>query len=294
MAKDPAPSAVRPSAGDVAPAPRVAVVIPCYNDGALAGEAVASAQRSRDAEVLVVDDGSTEPDTLAALDALERAGVKVLHQANAGLSVARMAGVAATGAPYIYNLDADDLAMPDELSIMADRLDADPAAAVCYGDYEEFGDACLVRVVPHEIDPFRLAFTNEYPVTALYRRSTLQQLGGWRHLGAGYEDWGFWMTLAEHGCRGVHAGAGVITMRRRLHGERMLGAARADHRTLYRALRAEHPRLFAELSTHRRASRMSWGRKLLYPVVYGGRRRFRFERRAKALLDRAGVWTLRG
>ena len=34
-------------------------------------------------------------------------------------------------------------------------------------------------------------------------------------------------------------------------------------------------------------------RKLLYPIVYGGRRRFGWEQHVKSLLDRVGVWTLR-
>jgi glycosyltransferase involved in cell wall biosynthesis len=288
------PPAPRAQADGAARGPRVAVVVPSYNDGALVPEAVASVGAAADVEVLVVDDGSTEPDTRRALAWLQRQGVAVVRQANAGLSAARMAGVAATSAPYVYNLDADDLALPDALRRMADVLDADPGAAVCYGDYEEFGDSRLLRRVPRRIDPYRLAYTNEYPVTALFRRTALETYGGWRHLGAGYEDWSLWMTLAEHGCRGAYAGEGVLTLRRRLHGERMLSAARAEHRALYRALRREHPRLFADLKAHRRASDMSPIRKLLYPLVYGGRRRFRFERRVKAALDRAGVWTLRG
>ncbi|HWX44320.1 MAG TPA: glycosyltransferase family A protein [Solirubrobacteraceae bacterium] len=272
----------------------MAVVIPCYNDGALVPDAVSSTQSSDDVEVVVIDDGSTEGGTQRALEELTQRGIRVLHQGNAGLSAARMAGVKATLAPYIYPLDADDLAMPDALRTMADLLDANPDTAVCYGDYEEFGDSRLLRLVPRKIDPYRLAYTNEYPVTALFRRGTLESVGGWKHLGAGYEDWGLWMTLAERGCRGVYAGPGLLTVRRRLHGERMLGAAKADHTALYRTLRQEHPRLFAELKDHRRASDMSPVRKLLYPYVYGSRRRFRFESRVKTLLDRAGVWTLRG
>jgi hypothetical protein len=122
----------------------------------------------------------------------------------------------------------------------------------------------------------------------------LEAVGGWQHLGSGYEDWRLWMTLAERGCHGVHAGTGVLTFQKRLHGERMLGAAKTDHRALYSALRREHPRLFEQVPQHRRASSLSPLRKLLYPIVYGGRRRFRFERRAKAWLDRIGLWTLRG
>ena len=270
------------------------MIVPCYNDGGVVGEAVSSAQGTDDVELVVIDDGSTDIHTRQVLSDLSLNGVRVVRQDNAGLSAARMAGVRATSAPYIYNLDADDLAATDVLREMADRLDADPAAAVCYGDYREFGDSELIRLVPSTIDPYRLAYTNEYPVTALFRRSALEEAGGWRHLGAGYEDWGLWMTLAERGCRGIHAGPRVLTFHKRLHGARMLGEAKADHRVLYQALRQEHPGLFGELTNHRRASDLSPLRKLLYPVVYGSRRRYRFEGKVKAWLDRTGIWTLRG
>jgi glycosyltransferase involved in cell wall biosynthesis len=282
------------SAQELSHIPRIAVIIPCYNDGVVVSEAVSSVLGAEDTEIIVVDDGSTDPHTQQVLAGLAEHGISILHQNNAGLSAARMAGVGATSAPYIYNLDADDLAAADALGAMADRLDADPEAAVCYGDYREFGDSELIRLVPQAIDPFRLAYTNEYPVTALFRRSALEAAGGWRDVAAGYEDWGLWMTLAEQGRRGVHAGTSVPTYHRRLHGERMLGVAKANHRTLYQALRREHPGLFAELSAHRRASQLSLPRKLIYPVLYGGRRRFRFEGRIKAWLDSAGIWTLRG
>lgn len=274
--------------------PRIAVVIPCYNDGSVVGEAVSSVRSAEDVELVIVDDGSTDPHTRKVLSDLAANGIRVVRQDNAGLSAARMAGIRATSAPYVYNLDADDLAAADALGNMADRLDADPGAAVCFGDYREFGDSELIRLVPHTVDPYRLAYTNEYPVTALFRRSTLETIGGWRHLGAGYEDWGLWMTLAERGCRGIYAGAGVTTFHRRLHGTRMLGAAKADHRKLYRTLRQEHPGLFGELRALRRDSTLSPLRKLLYPAIYGGRRRYRFEGKIKAWLDRSGVWTLRG
>lgn len=292
--RDRSTDAPRIDGGQSAGSPRIAAIIPCYNDGTLLSEAVASLPESPDVETVVVDDGSTDPHTLSVTAELAAQGVRVLRQDNAGLSAARMAAVRATEAPFVYNLDADDLAAPKALAQMADLLEANPDAAVCYGDYREFGDNELTRLVPETIDPFRLAYTNEYPVTALFRRSALEAAGGWRHLGAGYEDWGLWMALAERGCRGVHAGAGVVTFHKRLHGTRMLRAAKADHRALYRALRREHPRLFADLRASRRHSTLSPARKLLYPVIYGGRPRLRFEATIKHWLDRAGIWTLRG
>jgi glycosyltransferase involved in cell wall biosynthesis len=274
---------------------RVAVIVPCFNDGAVVGEAVASARAvPEDVELLVVDDGSTDPATAEVLDGLRADGVRVLRQENTGLPGARMAGLAATGAAYVFPLDADDLLEPATLPLMADALDSDPKAAVCFGDYVEFGDGeDLVRAVPGRLDPFRIAYANEYPVAALFRRTALERAGGWRAIQYGYEDWDLWMGFAEHGLRGVHAGPGRITYRRRLHGERMLTTAKRNHREIYGELKRRHPGLFAHIGEHRAASNMSSLRKALYPVVYGGRPRWRWETRVKAALDRAGVWTLR-
>src|SRR3954467_1038757 len=118
---------------------RVAAFIPCFNDGHVVGEAVQSVRASPEpAEIVVVDDGSTDPATATVLDGLHADGVTVLRQANAGLPAARNAGLAATPAPYGSPLDADDLPEPDALPALADALDADPEAAVAYGDYMEF------------------------------------------------------------------------------------------------------------------------------------------------------------
>lgn len=273
--------------------PRVAVLIPCYNDGKLVGETLGSIQEREPVEVLVVDDGS-DRETLAALSELAAQGVRVIHHdRNRGVSAARMTALHNTSAPYVFPLDADDLAIPGALATMADLLDAHPEAGVCFGEYVEFNGAELVRAVPERLDPYRIAYTNEYPISALFRRDTLERAGGWREIRHGYEDWDVWMTLAENGVVALHAGEGVLTYRRRLGDARMLAAARTHHRKLYRDMRQRHPRLFAEIRRHRRSSDLGVGRKFLYPVVYGGRRRFGFERRIKAWLDRHGIWTLR-
>jgi glycosyltransferase involved in cell wall biosynthesis len=273
---------------------RVCVVIPCFDDGELLPEALASLQERELLEVVVVDDASTDPATLAVLREVEAAGTRVVrHPDNRHLSAARMTGVAVTSAPYVYPLDADDQAIPGALGAMADRLDAVPRAAVVAGDYEEFGSHDLLRAVPDELDPFRIAYANEYPVSAMFRRTVLDEVGGWRTSLRGYEDWDLWMTLAERGLHMEHLGHGSPIYRRRLHGTRMLTGVKRRHVEAYRDLRNAHPRLFAELREHRRRSPMPWRRKLLYPVVYGGRPRTRAELRVKRWLDEHRLWTLR-
>jgi glycosyltransferase involved in cell wall biosynthesis len=287
------------SGGQAPDAPRVTVIVPCFNDGETVRETIESVQEDEAVELVLVDDGSDEPATRQVVAELEAEGVRTIHhEANRGLIEARMTGLAATSSRYVLPLDADDCLMPGALGAMADVLDADPEAVACCGDYIEFGDWDLVRAVPEQLDPYRVAYTNEYPVTSLFRREVLEELDGWRRPGelVSYEDWLLWMKLAGRGARVVHLGPGRLIYRRRLHAgqrARMLDIGKAQHRQIYKQLRDANPELFSNLREHRRRSDLSPVRKLLYPVVYGGRARLPFERRVKRLLDRAGVWTLR-
>jgi glycosyltransferase involved in cell wall biosynthesis len=258
--------------------PRIAVIIPCHDDGAFLGEAVRSIDEAEPVELVVVDDASSEESTLECLRHLEAEGVRVLrHEQNKGLSAARDTGLRATQAPYVFNLDADDLAVSGSLGIMADRLEGDPDAAACIGDFIEFGEWNGIRAVTRWLDPYRVAYNNEWPVSALFRRTVLESVGGWKNPSqevAGYEDWDLWMTLAERGLEVVFVGEGIFAFRKRDHPGRMFWEARERHSHLYAALRRRHPRLFAELATNRRRSNLSPLHKWLYPIVYyGGRPR---------------------
>ena len=279
--------------------PRVAVIVPCFRDGATLPEAVHSVREDEPVELVVVDDGSKDPVTLAALDRLEAEGVRVLRKPeNGGLVEARMTGLETTRAPYVLPLDSDDSLAENVLGPMADLLDSHPEAVACVGDYEEFGTGHVVRAVPDRLDPYRLAYTNEYPVTALFRRDRIEALNGWRHDGANgtYEDWDLWLKLAGAGGSIVHLGPGVVTYRRRLHesrSDRALDLQKRRHASSYATLRQAHPDIFGRLAEHRRQSDLSFVRKLAYPVVYGGRPPLPFEPTLKRWLDRLGIWTLR-
>jgi glycosyltransferase involved in cell wall biosynthesis len=277
-------------------APRVAVLIPCFNDGRFVGGAVDSIEEQEPVELVIVDDCSTDPGTRRVLDALAREGVKVVRpEAHLGLAAARNFALERTRAPYVFPLDADDFAVPDALARMADALDGDDGLGVCYGDIEEISTARhLARGVPEKIDPFRLAHANEMPLGAMYRRTLIAEFGGWTDPDPevpGYEDWDLWMSIAERGVRTRHLGP--IGYRYRIQADRLTTATRRSHPRLYRALRERHPVLFERLPEHRSASGLGPVGKLLYPFVYGGRRRAPVERPVKRSLDRAGVWTRR-
>ena len=272
--------------------PRISVVIPAHGEGRLIAEAVESVQEAEPVELVVVDDASNDAETTRVLAMLERKGTSIVrHEANEGVASARMGGLAATSAPFVYPLDADDLAAPGVIGRMADLLERHPDAAACVGDVHEFGDHQLRRVTPPRLDPYRIAYTNEYPITALYRRSSILAVGGWRKLGLhhGYNDWDLWMSLAEHGATIVHLGE--VGYCRRLHGERLNQQAQWRHRDLYAFMRDNHPGLFARLSEHRRQSDLPRIKRRLYPIVYGSRPRVPLQGTLKPWFDRFGIWT---
>jgi glycosyltransferase involved in cell wall biosynthesis len=111
----------------------VAVVIPAYNAEAYLAAALASVadQTVQPAQVIVVDDGSSDRTAFVATSA----GARVLQQGNLGPSAARNAGVAAAHAPWVAFLDADDTWLPPKLEAQWAALSRWPDLAFCITDY---------------------------------------------------------------------------------------------------------------------------------------------------------------
>ena len=244
--------------------PRIAVVIPCFNDGETLRETLASIEEAEPIELVVVNDGSDDPETLSVLAELEAAGTRVLHQENRGLAAARMAGVAATSAPYVSALDSDDLDAPGALAALADALDADPNVAVVWGDVRNFGDNTVLRRLGRMLDPWLVTYVNELPADAMMRREALAATAGWE-LKGGYEDWDLWMAFAEQGFRGRHVP--VLTGYYRVRSTRMLGETQQRHGDQFGLLRSRHPKLFANRPANKRRSAAPLRCKLLFPLI---------------------------
>ena len=97
----------------------VCVIIAAWNAQATIARAVHSAlQQSQVAEVMVVDDASSDRTAETAAGADDGSGrLHILRQArNAGPSAARNAAIAASGAPILTILDADDFYLPGRLA----------------------------------------------------------------------------------------------------------------------------------------------------------------------------------
>lgn len=248
-----------------APTPTIAVVIPCFNDGATLLDAVRSAQsQDRIAELVVVDDGSTDPHTTETFQALEREAVRVVHRANGGLGAARMTGVQATVADYVFCLDADDRLLQGTLSALGAALDEDPGLALVWGDYRLFGDHAWLQLTAPTLDPWQISYQNDIPASVMIRRSALLEAGGWQL--RWFEDWDLLMRLAERGRRGRRVP--IVAYEYQKHGVRLLGDAATRHGEIYALLRSRHPGLFAKRRSAWRRSDAPWALKLTLPLVF--------------------------
>ena len=149
------------------------MLVPCYDDGATVREAVDSITEDEEVEIVVIDDGSRDPRTVAVLDDLDsRGAVRLIRQANGGVAAALRAGTAAATAPYVFILNSDDLAEPRALAALADALDADPGADFAFGWIHFFGDVDFVARQP-AWNPWILLHANRWAISSLYRSGEL-------------------------------------------------------------------------------------------------------------------------
>jgi len=248
----------------VSPKDRITVVIACYDDGSTLEEAVGSAESEPRCEVIVVNDGSSDPHTVQVLKRLAARGIRVMHQENQGSASARMTGISASTTEYVLPLDADDFLISGGVGLLADFLDANPDVDVVWGRYRYVGERTHEKPVARELDPWLITYLDDIPMSALFRRGVLEGVGGWSFDDA-YEDWDLWMTLAERRARGV--GLSVPVYCHRLHGIRRNRRAKPREAEILADLRNRHPALFAKRAENRARSTAPVLLKLALPAL---------------------------
>jgi glycosyltransferase involved in cell wall biosynthesis len=110
------------------PAPSLSVVMPAHNEAPHVGATIAALATAVDrsgfeAELVLVDDGSTDGTAEAARAAADgRVALRVSPQANRGRFEARRAGLESASGEYVLFLDARVRLAPDALRFVHDRL----------------------------------------------------------------------------------------------------------------------------------------------------------------------------
>ncbi|HEX5229224.1 MAG TPA: glycosyltransferase family A protein, partial [Bryobacteraceae bacterium] len=227
------------------PDPLVSIVIPAYNPTTFLLDAIASAasQNHPHTEIILVNDGSDQPESAAILHSASQLVSTYLEQANRGLGAARNAGFDAARGEFMVPLDADDLLEPSYIGECLAAL-TDSNAAFAYADFEVFGTTHF-QERPGEYNLYRLLDRNYLTYAALIRKQDWEACGGYDETGKclGYEDWEFWLKLGGRGRFGRYVRKPLFRYRK--HGPSLYDAARARHQEFVDYIQSRHPELFA-------------------------------------------------
>lgn len=119
--------------------PRVSIYIPAYNASRFICRAIESVltQDFQDLEVCICDDGSTDG-TVELLETryADEPRVRWISRPNGGIGFASNQAIEFSRAPYIGQLDSDDMLKPGAVRRLVEELDTDPMLACVYGSCE--------------------------------------------------------------------------------------------------------------------------------------------------------------
>lgn len=176
--------------------PRISVIIPAFNAVETLPATLASlaAQTCRPAEIIIVNDGSTDNLDAAVQPWAEQA--TIIRQEHRGAPVARNLGAEQATGKFLLFCDADVVLRPEALAFMARTLAMHPEASYAYANFR-FGPK---NFHPGEFDAARLRRMNYIHTTSLIRR---EHFPGFDPALKKFQDWDLWLTMAARGRTGI-------------------------------------------------------------------------------------------
>lgn len=222
----------------------VSVIIPCHNPDAGLLEAIASvrAQEHGAVELVIVDDGSTDPESGAILRQAARLADRYVEQDRRGVSAARNAGARAASGAFLAPLDCQDLLRPDFVRRCLAAL-RETDAAFAYGDYRVFGVQNYLERLP-AYNLYDLLERNIVSYAVLLRAEAFHAAGGYDEALFAYEDWELWLRLGATGRYGVHLDRVLWSYRKQ--GRSLSDEGREHHAELVQQIREKHPELYGD------------------------------------------------
>ncbi len=182
---------------------KVSIVIPYYNSGLYINEALQSIKLCPNPsiyEVIIVNDGTKDPYSLAQLELLEKQGYTIHHQTNKGPAGARNTGIRHALAEYILLLDSDNKIRPEYITMGIRILDENPDVGVVYGNPHFFGEVGEERFGKAEpFDITRMIVDNYIDNCSVIRKKVWEEVGGFDEARVlfGLEDWEFWLRVGQ-------------------------------------------------------------------------------------------------
>jgi len=188
--------------------PIISIVIPVYNSGKYLQETIDSIKSIKDNvpyEIIIVNDGSTDQQTISILEELKAKGYNVLDKINGGPASARNTGIKTAKGKYILPVDSDDKIRTGILKKSIDILESAPHIGVVYCDAWCFGDGNGDYLMP-EFSLTKLFYNNFFLVSSVFRKSIWEKLNGFDEaiVLKGIEDWDFWLNIAVNDYKIFH------------------------------------------------------------------------------------------
>ncbi|WP_323904535.1 glycosyltransferase family 2 protein [Aeromonas hydrophila] len=200
---------------------RVSIVIPCYQQEEYLNRALESIDKQdyQDIEVIVVDDGSTQPVQITQ----EKYSflIKLIRQPNQGLSSARNTGLVHSSGTIIKFLDADDTLLPGCISAQVANFynGTEVISVIGFVEHDEDSNA-TAKIIPAFGDPLSaLMMDNLAPIHSyMFLKSALEKIGGFStdsRVVNGCEDYDLVFRLAIAGSQFYSSHqCGVVYFRR--------------------------------------------------------------------------------
>ena len=175
----------------------ISIIIPCYNQGAYLQDAIDSvkAQTYTDWEIIIVDDGSNDEETISIIKSINEEKVAIYFQQNLGVSVARNIGAQYSKGDYLLFLDADDKIVNNYLKTAINAFNLNDNLSYVYCDIQEFGDTNKYRNL-EQLDIRKTLIHNQTHVSGIMKKSLWIQSKGFDPLfRKGWEDWDFMIRI---------------------------------------------------------------------------------------------------
>ncbi len=180
--------------------PVISVIMPFYNDKKYIRQSVNCVlnQTFFNFELLIIDDGSTDKESLDILNEIEKIDerIKVFHKKNEGLAATRDYGASKSSksCDYLFFLDCDDLIEETYLECAYWTLQTNKGASWAYSNLVGFEGQEYIWNVP--FDSKKLKKENFLVATGLIRKKDFNEVGGYGlREKAINEDWNFWLKL---------------------------------------------------------------------------------------------------
>lgn len=177
----------------------ISVIIPLYNQGEYLDECIHSvmAQQFTDFEVIIVDDCSTDNSYQIAQNLAEQSSkIRVYkNEKNRGVCYTRNKAISYANGEYIVPLDADDRIHDEYLNEVYSNKDK---ADIIYTNTVKFGTVSSIdNKIEYNFE--ELKKWNLINVTAMFKKSHWQEVGGYDENIKNLEDWEFWLRMGMFG-----------------------------------------------------------------------------------------------